>query len=116
MNPFTKLAKNWNSPDFENSLKHIVESLDPTQKLLHGPLQQGLSHGDYVAEDKIKAMIIKVAMIDKMIEAKLGIFYTSLLTGCHCSDDPTPDNVYNEYCELQFVINPEDDHIQVTLL
>jgi len=34
-----------------------------------------------------------------------GIFYSSIIAGCNCSDDPTPVDLNSEYCEMLFIIN-----------
>ena len=34
-----------------------------------------------------------------------GLFYTGVIAGCNCADDPTPADENNEYCEVLLRIN-----------
>ena len=50
------------------------------------------------------------------IRAKAGIFYTGIIPGCSCANDPTPETEYSEYCEVLFDINKRTAETLVTLL
>ena len=102
----------WQSPEFENILKREIEQLDAN--LL--PLQQGLSQSNYAKTDKFSVMILNVSEIIDKIEVKAGVFYTGLLTGCSCADDPTPDSEYTEYCEMLFKIDKDTAESVVELI
>jgi hypothetical protein len=91
----------WNSPGFDQILKQEIEQLSPGQL----PLQQGLSTGSYALDDKFQVMIISVADEPGFIHAKVGIFYSGILSGCNCADDPTPVEPQNEYCEARVSID-----------
>ena len=106
-----KALNAWQSPDFENILKHEIEQLDAN--LL--PLQQGLSQSNYAKTDKFSIMILNVSEIIDSIEVKAGVFYTGLITGCSCADDPTPDSEYTEYCEVLFKIDKDTAETAVKL-
>ena len=69
------------------------------------PLQQGLSTGSVAMSDKLSAMIISVTEDAGFIRAKAGLFYTGIIAGCSCADDPTPVDEHPEYCEVQLDIN-----------
>ena len=102
----------WGSPDFREVLKKEMEQLDAAQL----PLQQGLSTGSYALGDKLNVMIISVSEQENSIHAKAGIFYTGIIAGCNCSDDPTPVEEIPEYCEVLLEINKDTAATQVTLL
>jgi len=104
--------KAWSTPAFESILKEELEALDMGAL----PLQQGLAHSSYALEDKFQVMIISVSEDSDMIRAKTGIFYSGLIPGCSCADDPTPVSEYSEYCEVSFVINKITADTTVTLL
>ena len=104
--------KTWGSTLFKETLKREIEQLDPS--LL--PLQQGLTQGNHVASNKHSAMILNIKEEDGHIRAKVGIFFTSLIAGCNCADDPSPGNELSEYCELMFDINTNTMNAQVNLL
>jgi len=108
----SKSLKAWNTPDFRDTLKDEVAHLDAT--LL--PLQEGLSHGSYTNGENISVLILGVSESSGVIHVKTGIFYTGIIAGCSCADDPTPINEHTEYCEVQFDINIETAETKVTLL
>lgn len=102
----------WGSPDFGDRLKAEIEHLDIG--LL--PLQQGLSSSSYVTSSKIEVMILGITETDKNIRAKAGIFYSGIIAGCNCADDPTPVDENNEYCEVLFDIDKVSGETTVTSL
>ena len=107
-----KVLNAWNTPAFEGILKQELECIDG--KLL--PLQQGLSHSSYANEDNFTVIILGVSDETASIRVKTGIFYTGLIPGCNCSDDPSPDNEISEYCEVEFDINKKTAETRVSLL
>ena len=80
------------------------------------PLQQGLSLSSYVGEDKVSAIINKTDETDTHIIIKSGLFYSGIIAGCSCSDDPSPQDTQNEYCELLFTIDKITAETSVNLL
>jgi len=107
-----KAIEAWGTADFMDILKHEIEQLNAGQL----PLQQGLSSTSYVADSQHKAMIIRVSEGDESIQVKAGIFYSGIIAGCSCADDPTPVDEQNEYCEVQIEINKQTAEAAVTLL
>jgi hypothetical protein len=93
----------WGTPEFREVLKREIEGLDASQL----PLQQGLSIGSYAMDDRLQATIIGVRERTAGVRVRAGIFYTSLIAGCSCADDPTPVEPQNEYCEVQIDIDTE---------
>ena len=61
-------------------------------------------------------MILHVSDDKDSIQAKTGIFYTGIIGGCHCADDPSPDNEHPEYCEIMFDINKKTAETVLHLL
>jgi len=109
---FSKALRAWQSPDFEVVMKEEIERLDAD--LL--PLQQGLSQSSYAKSDKLSARIISVAEEADCLRVKAGLFYTGVIAGCNCADDPTPVDEINEYCEVRFDIDKKTAETTVTLL
>ena len=95
-----KCLNAWGTPEFEAVLKREIEQLDAG----HLPLQQGLSASSYVTARPFQAMIICAKEEAGLIRVKAGIFYTGVIAGCSCADDPTPVYELNEYCVVQFDI------------
>ena len=107
-----KALNAWGTPAFEEILKDEIERLD-VEAL---PLQQGLSRGSYSNDKGHSVMIIGISDELKLIRAKTGIFYTAIIAGCSCADDPTPIDELAEYCEVQFDIDKTTAEAKVTLL
>lgn len=108
----TKSLNAWGTPDFEDILKGEIEQMDAEQL----PLQQGLSTSSYALDDKLNVRIIRVSADTSFIRAKVGIFYTGIIAGCSCADDPTPVEEQNEYCVVQLDIDKTTAETTVVLL
>ena len=102
----------WGTPDFNNILKKEIEQLDAGQL----PLQQGLTTGSYAIDGKLNAMIIGVSEEAGFIRVKAGIFYSGIIAGCSCADDPTPVNEESEYCVVQLDIDKQTADTTIALL
>ncbi|MGK2952004.1 MAG: hypothetical protein ACSLEZ_06425 [Thiobacillus sp.] len=102
----------WGTPEFEAVLKQEIERLDAGCL----PLQQGLSVSSYVTDRPFQVMVISVREETGLILIKAGIFYTGVIAGCSCADDPTPVDELNEYCVLQFYIDRLTANTTVELL
>jgi len=102
----------WGTPEFSAILVQEIEQLTIDQL----PLQQGLSTGSHALDNRLRAMIISVADEGNCIRAKAGIFYTGIIAGCSCMDDPTPLNEESEYCEVQLDIDKATAGTMVVLL
>lgn len=107
----TKSLNAWGTSEFKAVIKQEIEQLDTGQL----PLQQGLSVGNYVVGDKFTVMVLGVSEEDNFIRARAGVFYTSVIAGCSCADDPTPISELSEYCEVQLDIDKKTAETTVTL-
>ncbi|MDP2430905.1 MAG: hypothetical protein Q8O33_02630 [Pseudomonadota bacterium] len=108
----SKALSAWPSPEFEAVMKQEIECLDAD--LL--PLQQGLSQSSHARSDKLSARIISVVEETDCLRVKAGLFYTGIIAGCSCADDPTPVDEINEYCEVRFDIDKQSAETRVVLL
>lgn len=61
-------------------------------------------------------MILGVTEEPECIRVRAGIFYTGVIAGCNCADDPSPIDEQNEYCVIQFVIDRTTAESIVSLL
>ena len=103
----------WGDPSFSDIFKSEVEQLRHEDL----PLQQGLSLSSYVSSDEpFRVMVINSSEDAGQIRIKAGVFYSGIIAGCSCADDPTPTDVQAEYCDLEFRIDKESAETQVTLL
>lgn len=79
------------------------------------PLQQGLSASSYALDHDLRAVMLKVTHEGDVIQVKAGIFYTGVISGCNCADDPTPVDEQPEYCEVQIDINVSTAETYISL-
>jgi hypothetical protein len=108
----SKSAAAWGSPEFNDVLKGELGKLCIHQL----PLQQGLSGSNHAMDCRVEAMIISSTDDAEHIHVKAGIFYSGIIAGCSCADDPTPVDEQSEYCEVQLDINKETAETVITLL
>ena len=104
--------KAFTTASFNDVLKQEVCALDAS--LL--PLQQGLQNSSYAISDKLAVTVLDVKQDDTNITVKAGLLYNGIIAGCSCSDDPTPTDETNEYCDVLFCINRQTAETTVTLV
>lgn len=109
---FDNARRAWGTPDFEAILKTEIEQVNADQL----PLQQGLSISSYVTDAPLKAIILRVNDREGLIQVKAGLFYSGIIAGCSCADDPTPISEQTEYCEVQIQIDKNTSEATVQLL
>ena len=108
----TKALKAWGTSEFNEVFAAEIEQLD----VEHIPLQRGLTTGSVAVDNKLKVMIINVSDESSILHVKAGIFYSGIIAGCSCADDPTPMNESNEYCVVQIDIDKNTAQATTTLL
>jgi len=108
----TKALAAWGCPDFADTLKKELEQLNAEQL----PLQQGLATSSHALDNNLSAMIIRVGDDAASIQVRAGIFYSGIIAGCSCADDPTPIDEQSEYCEVRLEINKTTAETTITLL
>ena len=108
--PRSVLGKN--TADNKAAFKQLIESCAAHDL----PLQQGLALSSAVADKPFEAMIINHREQQGFIYLKVGIFYTGIIAGCSCADDPSPQDEQVEHCVLQFAIDQQSGNARVSLL
>lgn len=101
----------WGTREFDAVLKREL-----AQAAAGLPLQQALVQGSAVAEAPVTVLHHETSDADGKLHVRAGIFYESLIGGCACADDPTPESTYIEYCEIEVVIDKLDGAAKVRLL
>lgn len=91
----------WGTHAFESTLKAELMALG-TELL---PLEQGLRTGSVALSDKLGVMVLDAGETPSEIRVRAGIFFTSIIAGCACADDPTPVNENAEYVEVDLRID-----------
>ena len=115
--------KAWGSDGFKDALKNEMAQLNVEQlplaadhPALQAALQQGLKYSSHAVYDAPGVVILSVTEYDDHIRVKAGVFYSGIISGCSCADDPTPTDMVPEYCELQLDINKATANTSVFLL
>ena len=103
--------KAWHSPASDSAFKKEIAELAHTQL----PLQQCLSHSSQVSDEPIQAIILHRSEDSTALHIKAGIFYTGIIVGCSCADDPTPVDTIQEYCELLFRIDRQSAETRISI-
>ena len=101
----------WGSEHFVATFKQEVSALSVDDLLL----QQALTVGSYATTDNLKVMINQYKEMSDSYIVNAGIFFTSMIGGCNCADDPTPQDSYAEYCELCFIIDKTQGETSIML-
>jgi len=89
------------SESFKHRLASAVKAL-PAGSL---PLQAGCEQGGLVDDSDILASVLSVEQDKDRFLARVGIFFTEIVGGCNCNDDPLE---VNAYCVLEVAINRSD--------
>ena len=108
----TKSLAAWNTSDFPKVFKVEVEQIDKYSL----PLATAMVHGGQLGSGAIQAMLLHSGEEGGVIHVRAGIFFTSVIAGCNCSDDPSTVSENAEYCELVFHIDLHGAQTQVLLV
>ena len=77
------------------------------------PLHAGCEQGGLVDDSNISASVLSVEQDKDRFLASVGIFFTEIVGGCNCSDDPLE---VNAYCVLEVAISRRDGVAKFTPL
>jgi len=102
----------WNKENFDT----VFTSELATLGLQDLPLQKALAFSSYALDKNISARLISKTEDKNFIQIKAGVFYTGMIAGCNCADDPSPADEQNEYCELLVNIHKENAATTIALL
>ncbi|MBU0500500.1 MAG: glucosamine--fructose-6-phosphate aminotransferase [Gammaproteobacteria bacterium] len=90
-----KTLNAWGDETFAQTLKGEIEAL-PSASL---PLASGTG---YVEGDGFSVTILHAAADREAIRARIGVFFSEIMAGCSCGDEPVPTSAY---CELLVTID-----------
>ncbi len=90
----------WPSAAFSETLKREIEALPPASL----PLEQGLSGGNFPADDALSVSVLRAEEDGAFIRVRLGIFFSEINAGCSCGDEPLAQPAY---CEFRLMLSRE---------
>ena len=112
--PKTLLA--WDTPEFRTVLQREFGQLGSKYPPLQTALQQALQHSSIALHDEIQVILLTSSADQDSIQVQAGIFYSGLIAGCNCADDPSSaEDKKNEYCEIRLKIERFDARCQIQL-
>lgn len=97
---------------FADTLRQELAGLPPGSL----PLQQALRVSSHAIEDAIDTVVLSVDAQSQTVQVRIGVFYTGIVAGCNCADDPSTVEPQPEYCELLLAIDRTSGAASVTLL
>ena len=100
------------SSALRDALDQDIRALD--EKLL--PLQQGLRQSSIALSHSLSSTILEAVLDGEYLTIRAGLFYTGIIAGCNCADDPGPADELNEYCEVSFRVALASTGAEVRLL
>lgn len=71
-----------------------------------------LARGSHVVS-RPRFIILGSQADDKRVTLHLGVFFQSVIAGCACADDPTPEDRIEEYGELRLTLDRHDAHAEI---
>lgn len=80
------------------------------------PLQKALRMGSFAINDNLQIMINRISEQNNNLIINTSIFFSSIIAGCNCADDPSPIELNTEYCEMQFSINKSNAQTEIDIL
>jgi hypothetical protein len=101
----------WGTPAFEAVLCRETAGLG----LDALPLQQGLQHGSHAFAEPLQVIHLSSHAGLQALVIRVGVYFTSIVAGCSCADDPTPVDRLNEYCVLELQIDRRTALTTITL-
>jgi len=96
----TESLRRQGSEAFRDTLKDELESLANGSL----PLDKGCSRGGYADDREMAVTILDVTQGDRFIRARVGVFFSEVVAGCSCGDDPLTESAY---CEMEVAIDKE---------
>ena len=94
-------CKAWGQAELKQVFNHELRGLYVDAL----PLQQGLKQSSVALNHALSASILNAREVGDNYIIHAGLFYTGMVAGCNCADDPTPQDEVNEYCEVIFTID-----------
>jgi len=106
---FPKSMAAWQSEDFTRVLKDEIEAMGAGAL----PLDEGTAHGGFVDDADITAVPFTSVDDEHSVVADVGIFFTEIVAGCSCGDEP---ETVNAYCRLRIRIDRASAEAEVSVV
>lgn len=96
-------------PTLAATIKARLEALPPDAL----PLHKATTQGGIVGDQPISVTVLSASEASGAIKARVGVFFTEVVGGCNCHDDPYQAN---GYCELAVHVDRATGRLDFELL
>ncbi|NNJ93965.1 MAG: glucosamine--fructose-6-phosphate aminotransferase [Halobacteria archaeon] len=103
------LLESWGTREFVPALKRSIEALAAGEL----PLHKGLEQGGLVDDSDLAVTVIDTREMDDAVQARVGVFFTEIVGGCSCGDEPFS---LPAYCMLQVTIEKQTGRARFELI
>ena len=101
--------QHWNTDEFPEALVRELQALHPDVLLLH----KAGNWGGPRDSDDFNITVLNITNDEQQVHARIGVFFTEIIAGCSCGDEPAP---INGYCELLLRINKSTAETQIEIV
>ncbi len=101
----------WSTPEFAPRLCAALAEW-PAEALL---LVRAMARGSALGPSPHQVTWLAGEALEGRYRVRVGVFFTSIIAGCNCADDPTPVEEQSEYTTLQLTIDPLSGEVAVAL-
>jgi hypothetical protein len=109
MPTLTATVEHWGSPTFADTLRDELQALGGGAL----PLHLGVNEGGMVDDSRLQVTVIRSSADEQTIQALVGVFFTEIVGGCSCGDEPQAKPVY---CEMQVRIDRGSGDAEISVL
>ena len=90
--------RDWDNGEFSSSFKREIQGLPPgTLPLQSRGMQNGL-----VDDSDLSLILLQTMETEEMFKVRTGVFFSEVIGGCSCGDEPAAENAY---CEIWVCIH-----------
>ncbi len=97
---FAGALLDWGTPRFDQTLKNEIEALEVACL----PLSRGTGSGGRIDGSDLAVTVISARENGLTVQARVGVFFTEIVGGCSCGDEPFSQPAY---CMLQVTIEKQ---------
>ena len=91
-------VRDWGTEAFTSTLKADIEALDGACL----PLYPGTQAGGHIDDSDLTVTVLSARACGPVIESRIGVFFTEVVGGCSCGDEPF---TRPGYCQLRVTID-----------
>jgi hypothetical protein len=106
---FPRPLNAWKTDGFRPILKAEIEGMGAE----YLPLDEGTSQGGFVDDSKITATVLSVKDEANSIAAEVGVFFTEIVAGCSCGDEP---DSLKAYCRMRILIEKATANARISVI